>query len=407
MQTNELMPRNTKNGKQKSGSKSQGRVLVTRARSEPRTVAQVAIAKQASSSVGDGVSLSHREFVASVTGNSADFLLLGPSAVFPGFDLNPGNSILFPWLSIISLGYEKYRFEKLVFHIMPRNASTATGTVFAAVDYDWDDQVPTSMSALLINKGSVASSVWSPFNVVIDCSRMNSELPYRFVSDAPRFSADSQRMVYAGYFMIGIQGTSSSVTFDIEVEYKVSLRLPCLPNPLPMNSITFPNTVELLTGAHTPYPLLPNVGAMPTVLSGINGVPNFVGFDAGSTAYRLPNSGRGTFTLQTNLASSGHPPSDYGSDTLTDAYVYSNTGAVIASSVSALGAAALFSLYQGVNDPARWNTNNYSGVSVMQFYLSLLKLAYPAAAYILPIMRSTLGRTLAITSRAVAQYSEL
>lgn len=49
------------------------------------------------------------------------------------------NKYMFPWLAPLASGYEKYRFRKLSFLFRSTAATTSSGLVYTAIDYDPSD----------------------------------------------------------------------------------------------------------------------------------------------------------------------------------------------------------------------------------------------------------------------------
>lgn len=169
--------------------------------------------------------LSNRELVGSISSAGAGFLALGASANTPGYDFNPGNTVLFPWLSVQALGWEKFRFQKLKFEIVPGNPSTFAGRIYAMIDYDFDDEVPDNFIQLAQTYGLVSSDVWQPFCLEADVKRMNSDMPMRYVNNNTRVEAEP-RTAYAGFLYLATNGCTSTCTFDLYVSYEVMLSTP-------------------------------------------------------------------------------------------------------------------------------------------------------------------------------------
>lgn len=77
------------------------------------------------------------------------------------WDLNPNSGGLFTWLSRVAVGYELFRFTDLEFIYTPICASTTTGVVVMAPDYDASDQNPTNKQVMSAYAGSVRGNVWN------------------------------------------------------------------------------------------------------------------------------------------------------------------------------------------------------------------------------------------------------
>lgn len=342
-----------------------------------------------------------REYVGLLSGNSANFLLLGSSGVFPGYDVNPGNGILFPWLSRVAANYEKYRFEKLEFEIVPRNPSTVSGAVYAAVDYDWDDNVATSVQQLMSNHGAVSSDVWRQFTLTVDVAKMNQDVPYRYVESVAR-TVNSQRMMYGGFLMVAIAGSATLLTFDLFVRYTVRFTLPALHATLSEGTQTLGNITTIAPATITPLAALPKVDGLEQVTSASVGVPAFGTF-TGAPGWRVPASNRGMIEAIFVAATTGQPPSNYVTDSLFDMGVYDAGGTKLADVSSVGGQNRL----QAPDNPALWSSNGATGRSLVAFSFAQLRALYPLAAYLMPYFYSANGRVLNTNSGLIVKHSEL
>lgn len=66
--------------------------------------------------------ISHREYVGDVVSGPSN------SFTYKTYSLNPGNSSLFPWLSVISENFESYKFHGLVFEFKSMSADALNST---------------------------------------------------------------------------------------------------------------------------------------------------------------------------------------------------------------------------------------------------------------------------------------
>lgn len=384
--------------KRSSGKKSAGQ-LVTKRQGVPAATSDKQYSRIAAQTV-----LSHREFVTSLSGNSANFVLLGLSAMTPGYDINPGVAQLFPWASKIAQAYEKYRFTSLKFELVPRNPTTASGAVYMAVDYDYDDIPSSNVTELMSNHGAVASDVWTPTTLRVDCARMNRDVPYRYVDEEIRWQSTAARMVYGGYLMVGIAGTAATVAFDLYVDYSVVLELPALVTTSLSVTYTYPAAQVLPAGTATAVTGLPGLSAIRSVLAGINGTPTLGTMPAGSPAYALDSSSRGTLSLVAALATAGAPPSTYATDTTFNALVYDAFGTLLANLNAVAG--VISSVFPSQNAAGSWATNGATSFQDFVVDLPLLRAAYPAATYLLPVITSTAGRTLSVSTSLLSRYTK-
>lgn len=346
-----------------------------------------------------------RELMASVSGNSAAFLLLGSSGVFPGYDLNPGNRTMFPWLSLVASAYEKYRFETLEFEVVPRNPTSSAGAVYAALDYDWDDNPATTANELMSNRGAISSDVWSPSKFAVDIRRLNEDVPWRYVADFPR-SDSSQRMVYGGFFMIGIAGTAAAVSFDIFVNYRVKFSLPALHSLDSSSSMTFPLIKTLSAAVMGFFDTLPSVTGINTVIAGQSGAPIMGGY-SNMPAYKIGTASKGTLSLVANPATAASPPSTYVADTVFGGQVYDAVGTALAQIDSTPGLVSASQFPQGPETGATWATNGALGRASYSISLAVLRKMLPQAVYLVPYLFSTAGRVLSTASKLSSRYTEL
>lgn len=96
--------------------------------------------------------VSHKEFFVDVQSSTAFTV----SSHF----INPGNQLLFPWLSKIAMGFEFYRFRKLKFYYVTSTNTSNVGSVMSAFDYDPTDAVPDGKAAMMDIHGAKRCSVW-------------------------------------------------------------------------------------------------------------------------------------------------------------------------------------------------------------------------------------------------------
>jgi hypothetical protein len=77
------------------------------------------------------------------------------------FNLNPGDSLSFPWLSTIAPAWEYYKVDSMRLIYKPNCASTTVGTLAIAVDYDMGDSAPANKQDLAEFRPYVSGVPWS------------------------------------------------------------------------------------------------------------------------------------------------------------------------------------------------------------------------------------------------------
>lgn len=103
-------------------------------------------------SVGRGVHITHIEQLVPIPG-SITFAL-------SKFDVNPGLSGSFPWLSSIARRYEKYRITRLEYHYNAKCATTAAGNVILAPEFGIEDDAPVTSYQMSSYKSAVNTVPW-------------------------------------------------------------------------------------------------------------------------------------------------------------------------------------------------------------------------------------------------------
>jgi hypothetical protein len=83
------------------------------------------------------------------------------------FSINPGLSTTFPWLSQIAPSFEEFETLQIAFHYEPMSATSATGVIALAFDYDAADATPTSKQTCLEYADNVRVAPWVPCTLVL------------------------------------------------------------------------------------------------------------------------------------------------------------------------------------------------------------------------------------------------
>jgi hypothetical protein len=183
------------------------------------------------SSVGSDVTFSHAEYVMDInssTGFAANTFLL-----------NPGNPILFPWMSRIAALYEEYEFLGLIFEYRKTSAfavgttSSAMGVVVIATDYDVEDANYTTKRAMEAAEYACSGAPYDTFIHPVECDRRRNVLGKEYVVPGattvaqlpgdPRLSAYGMTTVAA----IGQQASGTAIG-ELWVSYHIRLSRPIL-----------------------------------------------------------------------------------------------------------------------------------------------------------------------------------
>lgn len=156
-----------------------------------------------------------REFIQDLNGSVGLSTLVHP--------VNPANPAIFPWLSQIASRFDLYQFKKLKICYEPSCATTATGNVMFAVDFDPTDATFTQKSEFLNTRTHCRSAPWDKCSVSCLYEDLSRRKTYITAQNDTQFSdAAATASLYFG--TIGQAGTS--VIGEVYIEYSVLLQSP-------------------------------------------------------------------------------------------------------------------------------------------------------------------------------------
>lgn len=188
-------------------------------------------------SADDACVITHREYIGDIISSST----AGAFKV-QGFTINPGDAVTFPWLSTLcSENFQQYKFDGCIFEYRAtsgnalNSTNTALGSVFAAVNYDFGDNAPTSRMQLENYSWASNCKPSENMNVFIECKKsMTSQGGLLFIQNDSNIPAGSDPKTYhLGKLYIattGCQGTSVNLG-SLYVTYKVRLLKPFMNLP--------------------------------------------------------------------------------------------------------------------------------------------------------------------------------
>lgn len=164
------------------------------------------------------IRISHHEYIKDIQG-SVDYAQAAT-------EINPGLPTSFPWLNVIAVGYETYKFVSLKFEFTTSKSATSSGSVMMAVDFDSDDSAPANKTQLLAYNNAVRGPVWN--NFTYNCSPQDL---HKFNQKFIRFgnlSAGIEKKLYdVGVLYIATAGMSDTTTIgELHVTYVIELITP-------------------------------------------------------------------------------------------------------------------------------------------------------------------------------------
>lgn len=175
------------------------------------------------------ITFSHREYVTDIV-SSVNFNN-------QGYLINPGNALLFPWLSKIANNFEEFEFLGLIFEFKSMSASavgstnTGLGTLIMATDYDVVDANYATKQEMEIADFSTSDAPCYHQYHPVECDPRQNVMKKMFVQNATTLAGypDDPRFSVLGNFQIATQGVQSPSTVgELWVSYHVRLSKPQL-----------------------------------------------------------------------------------------------------------------------------------------------------------------------------------
>jgi len=177
---------------------------------------------------GQSVTVRHREYLGEI--RSAETYTVRDS-----FELNPGNSRTFPWLSSIAVNFQEYSFKGIVFHYVPTSgtavsgASPSLGSVMLQTSYRVTDSAPASKVEMLNEYCSNEVVPSEPMAHPIECDPKENPFNVMYVRSGDVPPGDAKLMYDLGVTHVAVTGQlppGNNVLGDLWVTYEVELKKP-------------------------------------------------------------------------------------------------------------------------------------------------------------------------------------
>jgi hypothetical protein len=267
----------------------------------------------------DKTIIKHREFVGAIKSPGSGF-------TNTTYDINPGNSTLFPWLSTVARSYQQYKILGMVAVYKPLTSDYAAagglGQVILATNYNVND--PAFSSAIQMENSEYAVAVKPSKGAlhVIECaSPLRRNDPFYVYDPNALTSAVSDKRFYdMGKLQVATEGlsTGAGVTIgQLWVTYEIELIKPVLPisvSPAPTLAV-YPAYSSATTWSAT-WDQNITTAAMNTEYS-------FVGDTVRKLRVKFPGLELGTrVTLMFQLFGDSFVTSDYGTSLNVDPATY-------------------------------------------------------------------------------------
>lgn len=242
------------------------------------------------------VVIRHREFLGEIKSNT-NF------TVNSSFELNPGNSKTFPWLSGIATNFQEYSFKGLVFHYVPAsgNAISGTsptlGTVMLQTSYRSTDAAPQNKQELL---NEYCSNEVVPMETMahpVECDPKENPFNVQYVRSGDLASNETPLMYDLGVTHVATSGqlASGNTLGDLWVTYEVELKKPIVSSNV---TTPFKSSFTRRTGTITTTTLL--TGALADGYGGLRFMPALEGFL--NNTFKLQPGQTGTYLVTMTLS---------------------------------------------------------------------------------------------------------
>jgi len=222
--------------------------------------------------IRNGVVVCHSEYITDILNNGTD-IGTGPFNL-QRFDINPGLYNSFPWLSQSAPQYESYRFRKLNYRYQGTTSSSASGSVYLAVEYDASDPNPGSKTQIANWQETKFSSPWDHMTHVSTRQNLSKRNTY-YVRNGTVPANSDVKLYDTGYLCVVqtnvMPAANTSATIgEIWVDYEVELQTPQLGNA-GLNNALFSKTVIASNTATTAV----TTGNLPVVVTNAASVFTF------------------------------------------------------------------------------------------------------------------------------------
>lgn len=147
------------------------------------------------------------------------------------YDINPGLSSVFPWLSQIAVGFEEYQFNSLIFYYKSTSGdaldstNTALGSVIMATQYDSSKPEFQNQQQMANHQFAVTTAPSCSMAHAVECKKSETVLRgHRYVRTGAIPSGDDERFYDHGSFQIasvGIQGAAVNIG-ELWVSYDIT-----------------------------------------------------------------------------------------------------------------------------------------------------------------------------------------
>nr|WPR18558.1 MAG: capsid protein [Chemarfal virus 237] len=180
---------------------------------------------------GQSIIVRHKEYLTEIRGATS-------FTVRNEFDINPGLSTTFPWLSAIAAQYSQYRVRGMIYHYVPTSGNAvsstnaALGSVMLQTSYRATESAPINKIELLNEYWSTECKPSEPFCHPIECDPKENPFNVQYVRTGDLPTTENQLMYDLGRTTVAVSGQQANdiVLGDLWITYEIELKKPVLTN---------------------------------------------------------------------------------------------------------------------------------------------------------------------------------
>jgi len=182
---------------------------------------------------GEATIFNHREYIGDMlsglitVGSSTDYTV-------QSFAINPGNSVLFPWLSKAASNFQEYEVQGMLVEMITEMGQYATtgalGNVMMAAEYNPLAGAPLNKIQLLELEYSSSTIASNNLIMPVECARNNDSLTHLFISVDENYVGTDARSFNLGTVFCASQGipTAGLKIAEMWCTYEIALYKPQL-----------------------------------------------------------------------------------------------------------------------------------------------------------------------------------
>lgn len=238
--------------------------------------------------------IKHREYLIDITSSTSFHLTQ--------YAINPGIPSTFPWLCLIALRFESYKFNSLKFEFMTEAPTTTSGSVVLGIDYDPSDAAPTTKQQLMAYQSTVRSSAWAPCTHQSTVQNLSKRDTY-FTRSNSVVTPTELNLYDVGNLFVATQSQSTGgITIgELWVEYDVTLMTPQLDRNGQGLGLTWANGNTDGVNATNLIGTNPDVRGNAAIILQDNGNINFQSDWAGALTIHVAGTSVNSFVIAANV----------------------------------------------------------------------------------------------------------